>query len=57
MLNRPWLLGVLAGVAAWSIVRKEAAALAIVKADVAAELLRQAWSKNHTTAWLDKVCP
>jgi hypothetical protein len=50
VLNRPWILGVLAGVAAWAIVRKEAAALVVVKADVAAELLRQAWGKNHTTA-------
>ena len=50
VLNRPWILGVLAGVAAWAIVRKEAAALVVVKADVAAELLRQAWDKNHTTA-------
>jgi hypothetical protein len=50
VLNRPWILGVLAGNTAWAIVRREAAALAIVKADVAAELLRKAWGKNHTTA-------
>jgi hypothetical protein len=50
VLNRPWTLGVLAGVAAWAILRREAGALAVVKAEVAAELLRKAWDNNHTTA-------
>jgi hypothetical protein len=49
-MTRPWILGILAGAAAWALVlRAEAAARAVVRADIAAEKLRQAWANNHTT--------
>ena len=50
-MNRPWVLGVIAGAAAWALVcRGNAAARAVVRADVAAEKLRRPWANNHTLA-------
>jgi hypothetical protein len=50
-MNRPWVLGIIAGAAAWALVRQaNASARAVIRADIAAEKLRQAWANNHTIA-------
>jgi hypothetical protein len=45
---RPWVLGVIAGAAAWTLARYQARK--VVPAVLAAEKLRQAWADHHTVA-------
>ena len=48
-MNRPWVLGLLAGAAAVALVRRaNSAARKVIRADIAADKLRQAWANNHT---------
>jgi hypothetical protein len=47
-MMRPWVLGVVAGAAAWALARYQARK--IVPAKIAAEKLRQAWADYHTVA-------
>jgi hypothetical protein len=44
---RPWVFGLMAGAAAWALMRSTSR---VVPAAVAAERLRQAWADHHTIA-------
>jgi hypothetical protein len=45
---RPWLLGIVAGAAAWALAHYQSHR--VIPAAVAAERLRKAWADNHTVA-------
>lgn len=47
-MMRPWLLGILAGAAAYALVHYQSHK--VIPATVAAEKLRKAWADHHTVA-------